>query len=238
MIVIVSGEGSTDIGGTDAEGGFTAGPMAALIDRLIEPIWRFSPLESKCFEFLSEQALNQKSKAIDAPALRGKKRKGFETAFFFKNARTLAKYAKELQTREKDISMAVFFRDTDGTRSSKRSVRSDKVSSISHGFIAENYEHGVPMMPKPICEVWLMCGLQDKPYQNCARLERLSGSENALNPPKKKLEQLLAKRNIHSIHETTEMILEAKINAQSIDMPSYNEFKQCLEQVARKLLKF
>lgn len=237
MIVVVSGEGPTDIGTTDQAGEFQAGPMSALIDRLIEPVWKVPPLKTGCFAFISKHQLNKRSKASISPALRGKKRKEFETAFFFKNARALARYASELEAEQKDCSMAVLFADADGTRSTKKSERSAKVRSMLDGFAVEDFQHGVPMIPKPKSEVWLMCALQDAPYQNCDRLERLPGNDNAQNPPKAQLKRLLAKRKIRDVHDTVGMIVDGNIDAHLINMPSYNEFKKRLNSVALKMLK-
>ena len=145
MIIVVSGEGPTDIGVNDQAGAFKAGPMTALIDQLIEPIWNFQPLASQCVEFIPKQELIQKSKALVTPALKGKKRKQYETAFFFKSARAIARHAKELEASQQSASIAVLFQDADGTRS-KKSERTSKVKSMQDGFAAEHFEQGVPMI--------------------------------------------------------------------------------------------
>ena len=117
---------------------------------------------------------------------------GQETAFFFDNARTLARIAKELVTSSNENVGAVLFRDADGTNSGDRSQRDDKVKSMVTGFQTEDFDFGVPMVPKPKSEAWLMCALQGHPYQNCERLEEMSGNDDSPRSAKKQLAAALA----------------------------------------------
>ncbi len=53
--------------------------------------------------------------------------------------------------------IAVLFRDSDGTASSGRGLWEDKRKSIEDGFGEAGFDYGVPMIPKPKSEAWLLC---------------------------------------------------------------------------------
>ena len=134
MILMLSGEGPSDIGGCAGGGGecegadFRAGPMALLIDRLVEPIWEYSPIGATAFIYASEDLVASRSKQLHGMALPGLKR-AKETGYFFKNARALARLAKERTTPQSPVG-AVLFRDSDGTRSTGSSLWQEKWLSI------------------------------------------------------------------------------------------------------------
>ena len=120
MILVLSGEGPSDIGSCRVAGGecegrdFKPGPMAMLIDRLVEPIWEYSPLGATAFIFVSEDLVTSRSKHLRGMSLPGLKR-AKDTGYFFKHARALAQMAKERTTPESPVG-AVLFRDNDGTQ--------------------------------------------------------------------------------------------------------------------------
>ena len=39
------------------------------------------------------------------------------------------------------------------------------------GFAEENFSRGVPMIPKPKSEAWIICALRSNPYEGCESLE-------------------------------------------------------------------
>ena len=206
--------------------------MTLLIDQLVEPIWEYSPLEEDAFIFISESALAKRSKEIRGMALPGVKNlKG--AAFFFKNARALAKIALERTTATCPVG-AVLFRDCDGTRSMGNNLWQEKWDSISRGFEAENFLFGVAMLPKPKSEVWLLCALQKNPYDHCEKFEEISGNDASPASAKKRLDEALTARQ-KSIHDVCDLMKDGTIRAGQIDMSSYNEFRKRLEQVATAL---
>lgn len=244
MIFVLSGEGPTDIGlcsgGQAACGGreFRPGPMALIIECLVKPIANYSVLEAGGFEFVSEGHL--KTVAVPRSAIRGKKRKDYDTApatkYFYHNARQLARIALDLALSNQCPVGAVLFRDTDGTRSTEKGLYEHKWKSIEVGFQAECFDLGVPMVPKPKSEAWLLCALQTDRYQDCARLETaLSGNDNNPNSAKDRLADRL-RRLGKSVNELAEMVREGDIDATRIQMPSFNRFRVRLEQVTRALL--
>lgn len=238
MILLVSGEGPSDIGscsnghGQCSGADFRAGPMAVIIDKIAESVTMYSLLAIGAVEFVSEHALcsHSKQKIKNTFAFVGKKR-DYETAFFFKNARALARLAKDRTMAEGAPVGAILFRDADGTRSTERGLFEQKWKSIVDGFSAEQFDYGVPMVPKPKSEAWLLCALKPNPYQSCAGLETsLSGSDHAPNPAKEQLEarlQALGK----TIDDLSDMVTDGTISPSRIDMPSFNQFKARLESV-------
>jgi hypothetical protein len=245
MIIIVSGEGATDIGvcqnrlDTCSGPDFSAGPMTHIIDKLIEPLIQYSPLKSGAIEFVSERHLL--SVKVRKSALRGKKRNEFDTAheqkYFYQNARQLAHIAQNKSVESSCPVIAVLFRDTDGTHSTSKGLFDRKWRSMELGFQADGYQQGVPMIPKPKSEAWLLCAVKQNPYQNCNQLEdRLPANDASPNSAKKQLNRALKKRN-KSIDDLISMVDEGDIDATQISMPSYDRFRQRLESVVRECIE-
>ena len=131
----------------------------------------------------------QSKKKLKLPGRRRPK----ETQYFERNARALAAAAKALEQEKDDSVVAVLFRDSDGTHSSSRGLWKDKQESISRGFKIENFGNGVPMVPKPKSEAWLLCALKANPYQHCIGLENESGNDRSPNSLKKQLQDALVR---------------------------------------------
>jgi hypothetical protein len=243
MIVILSGEGPTDLGQcNNAQGqcrgaNFAVGPMTVVLDWLIEQ----SRLGYSLFgitdgyRFVSEKVLKARVSLLrqnkKSVSLVGKKR-GEETGYFYINAWMLGEIANEYQDDENDSAIAVLFRDCDGTRSSKDGIWQDKWNSMLQGFRRAQFERGVPMLPKPKSEAWLLCAAKEHPYQNCADLENdLSGNDASPNSAKSQLKAVLADTSAHGLKEW----VETQMNVDRIDMPSFNEFKNRLLEVIGSL---
>lgn len=243
MILIVSGEGPTDIGCCDNEQGvckrpeFRLGPMAAIIDILIEEELNYSPFDTTpdlCW-YVSEAELSQRAKALPRkPALRGKKGPHVETGFFFINAWMLGIFAKEKELELDDASIAILFRDCDGQQSSPPNLWQQKKESIESGFQRAEYFFGTPMIPKPKSEAWILCSARNPPNQNCESLEDISGNDNSPNSAKAQLDQALGHH--HSAAALTEWIKE---NVNNIDcwntMPSFNAFRTRVRELLQQL---
>jgi len=238
MILLLSGEGPSDIGTCAAAGGecegedFKAGPMALLIDKLVHQIWDYSPLDTMAFIYASEGQVAAISKEIRSVALPGLKR-AKETGYFFKNARAIARMAKARTTPLSPVG-AVLFRDSDGTRSATNSLWQDKWNSIMTGFAAEEFTLGVPMVPKPKSESWLLCALQANPYTNCARFEEISGNDASPNSAKLQLNEALQAMG-KEFGDVCDLIKNGTVQAAQIAMPSYDHFREQLESVARRM---
>lgn len=247
MILLVSGEGPTDIGATQSHQCPTPtsevewGPMGRMINKLVEPIWwDNAPIETCSMMLVAKTALleHQRSNKAAKPrsiALPGRVRPQ-ETAFFFDNARSLARMAKDVSAKENCPTGVVLFRDADGTRSSDRSERSAKVQSIQSGFDAEDFNYGVSMVPQPKSEAWLLCALQQYPYQNCARFETLSGNDDSPNPAKALLDAAIGQHATASA--LADYVSDGTVDVQRIDMPSFKDFKDRMIEVAKEMRSF
>ena len=236
MLILVSGEGPTDLGrclGADpCEGdAFQPGPMAWLVDQIAETSERYSFLELHLMVFLSKQRLSEKSKKLKPPSLPGRKR-GQETAYYFRNARALALEAIDLAATSGQSVVAVLFRDADGTQSAGRGQWRDKWNSMCQGFDHEGYAAGVPMIPKPKSEAWLLCALKpSQPYQHCARIEDESGNDAGLDALKSQLESALGKPPTATL--LAELVRECRVDAARIEMASFVRFRERLQNVLK-----
>jgi hypothetical protein len=243
MILIVSGEGPTDIGTcTNAQGrcngaDFKPGPMGVMVDKIAEDELGYSLADSSALEFVSEGSLSALMKSQRRILVAGGRR-GFETGFFFKGARALARLAKEATEEDETPRGVVFFRDADGTRSSERGLYEARVKSMRDGFEIEGFDLGVPMVPKPKSEAWLICALKSNAYQNCAALEEsLSGNDNAPEPAKEQLEALLTERG-KSVADLADLVGEGVVDAlrtEMKEMPSFSDFDQRLREVLKAM---
>jgi hypothetical protein len=164
---------------------FVPGPMALIIDSIIDAELGYSPL-SACpdsYIYLSERRLQQRAAERKQNkrnvALTGKKR-AQETGYYHVNAWLLGEEALRLQDAAGDTAIAVLFRDSDGTRSTAAGLWEAKVDSVASGFDRSGLGvRGVPMIPKPKSEAWLLCAARTPAYVNCGALEDRSGNDQS-----------------------------------------------------------
>jgi hypothetical protein len=247
MYLLLSGEGKTDIGRCMPSADcceasqFEAGAMAIFIDQLIEQQlgYEYSHLDFKQVSFLSKAYLTNNRQSLKSRpksmSLRGKK-KFKETQYYYKNARTLAVAAKQKSIQVNDNVIAVLFRDADGTASAGRGMWQAKVNSMVKGFADEDYaELGLPMMPMPKSEAWLLCAVKDYPYQHCDLLEKESGNDDAPNPLKEQLDTALVKAEHQDTH--VRLVKDRVIDVNQIEMPSLDDFKKRLSVTVKNAQK-
>ncbi|MCR9610693.1 hypothetical protein NB499_20540 [Vibrio alginolyticus] len=222
--ILVTGEGSSDMGGSNngqsiSTGEFyNLGPMALLAVRLLQkiiPDWNEDNIDfqspNNWITCISGNELARQAKSVRKHRPSTKLKKGFvEHA---NRATTMAVYAKE-----NGHQLAFYFHDTD------KCDFDDLHQSIMLGFNGTEGVHGIPMIPKPTSEAWLICAQKQDPYAHCTALEtELSGNDAASDEsaPKKVLARLLGQE------ATTEQQYEmvTGIDITRIDMPSYNQFK-------------
>jgi len=232
MFLLLSGEGPTDIGVSNE----AIGPMSKFIDHMIARRSQYSLLECSAYKIISEHELAARSKRLKARSRRGKKAPA-ETRYYFKNARAMALILQEeSQARNWEMKemIPVLFRDTDNRASSGRGEWKHKWESILNGFQIEKVETGVPMLPKPKSEAWLLCALRQE-YQHCESLENESGNDNSPNNLKQQLEIYLGQPFTREL--LNEKIDQGEIDVhQIVDMPSLNAFKQRLNEVLDRFL--
>lgn len=238
MLFLVSGEGPSDIGvcervrqfcdGTE----FRVGPMTVIVSQVVEKYLGYSPLDAGVFRCVCKHHLTDRASELKAERksvrLPGKKR-GKETRYFYNNARVLARIAKEFQQELSNDVVAVLFRDSDGTASAGRGIWDEKLQSMLDGFEEEGFGRGVPMIPKPKSEGWLICGLKQNAYQNCHQLEERSGNDNSPNSLKGELAELLGEVDL--VSDLCERLESYRIDIDRISMPSFRAFRTRLEGV-------
>lgn len=194
MKLLISGEGKRDLGecnnaqGRCCDGDFNRGPMAVWLLRLWEALLHYNLLDvPEAVVYVSEKALAQQAKHSSQQSgkrmqpLRGKKQDA-ETGLYFSNAQQLGLMAKQFSAD--DDVMAVLFRDADGTRSASGQMWQTKWDSIMNGFVAADFDFGVPMLPKPKSEAWLLCAGQIASHSH-AVLETISGNDDSPNAAKR-----------------------------------------------------
>ena len=237
MIVVLSGEGPSDLGQcTNSQSEcsipeFAPGPMTIVADKAIAMSLGYSMLEltPDRYIYLSEEKL-QKLNEIRKSRSRGMslvgKGREQETGYFHVNAWILGLAALECETNfpgEKVI--AIMFRDADGTRANVKGLWEVKWKSMHTGFQRSALgERGVPMIPKPKSEVWMLCAAKSDPYQNCAKLEELSGNDKSPKSAKSKLSQALAGRD--SALEQRQWVEDNDFDIQAVatQMSSFAQF--------------
>ena len=221
MIVVASGEGPSDLGG--GYGGDTRfGPIAYLLNQLGLPL---SP--DATWHWASKDELRGNSRTL----LPGKKRQP-GGAFFRANALGLANIAKRME----EPTCAVLFRDSDWTHNSSKHQYEEQWLSFEAGFAEAEYENWIGLLPRPKSEVWLLCAMQVKPYQNCAKLESLPGNDASPRAPKRALTAAAQARGIGTTAE--ELVNWVRDNpelATRITMPSWEKTKERVAEVLARL---
>ena len=232
MFFLLSGEGPTDLGvpataENSARGAkFSPGPLAMLVDQLVESAHGYSPHESNVMGFVSKSGLTVRASSLKAQKksvrLPGKKREK-ETRYFYNNARLLAKIALDRTAQLRDDVVAILFRDADGTASSDRGEWAAKHKSMLDGFADEQFFNGVPMVAKPKSEAWLLCALKSK-YRDCDRLEDRSGNDNSKDSLKAELAEHLGK--VVNREVLCNLVKSKSIDPDHIQMPSFVAFRK------------
>ncbi len=243
MILVLSGEGPSDIGtcsnalGMCSDGNFIPGPMTVIIDQMIASLLGHSMRElPDRLYFISETALAVRSKTLPMRLKPARSKKiGSETGYYHSNAIALGVVAKELEHQTNDDAIAVLFRDCDGTRSAPSSLWETKWESMRSGFRRSEFLRGVPMLPKPTSEAWLLCAAQNQAYQNCDQFEALPGNEASPNHPKKKLNEAFGEHK--SAAELCEWLDDTPFDSvRAESMPSFKAYKVELERVVNDLI--
>lgn len=214
------------------------GPMALLADQHIKKELDHSLIENGKVQFLSESDLAQyrkdNRKRLQSLRLAAPDQlKGYATFESF--AQAMGNYAQELEKKDGEPVIAILFRDSDGRQSerSKDPKRwNNQQAAMKKGFLsAHEYQLGVPMIPKPKSEAWLLCALTK--VQHCNKLEELPGNDTSATAPKKLLEALLGKP--YDNDEMIDWIKEGKIEIARIrDMPSCTAFKKDLTNAIKQ----
>lgn len=241
MLLLLSGEGPSDLGRCalavaqcDGEA-FDTGPMAVLVDQIVQRVLKYSVLKDvpTSLRYLSKQCLdtviNDQRRNRRMVALTGKKR-AEETGYFMRMAWAFGMLARQIEEGEGDCAVAVFFRDSDGTHSIPDGAWADKWTSIEQGFMRSGFARGVPMLPKPTSEAWLLCAAKDAPYQHCSSLEVLPGNQESARHPKKELARAFGEeKSSQALREWLEV--QPFEPDRAMEMGSYRAFRERLVDV-------
>jgi hypothetical protein len=125
----------------------------------------------------------------------------------------------------------VLFHDSD---SNKWPDYEAKRLSMAHGFLAQEFENGVPFVAQPKSEAWLLCALKND-YKHCAVLEGRSGNDDSPKSLKGELETHLGEPATRE--KLNELIDDGEIDlAQIIDMKSMTDFQDSMKAVLGRIL--
>ncbi len=242
MKLLISGEGSSDIGTCNNAQGvcmdemFSPGPMTIWLTRFLLEWAGYDLLAiPEAVVFVSEKTLAQDAKQSTGrmQALRGKG-KQVETGLYFSNTRQLGLRAK-VMSRDDDVPvMAVFFRDTDGTRSAPGQLWQAKWDSMLNGFKSVEFDRGVPMLPKPKSEVWLLCATKQGNHSHEV-LENISGNDQSPNSAKAQLDQFFGEHQ--SATQLAEWCQTNPVDwSKLMTLPSFKAFYDRLQSVVKAIV--
>ncbi len=202
--IIISGEGNSDVGKKDyLTNQFIPGPITILTDKII----RFFDKDDVNYQFKSRLELKRYPMT-----LKGKKKR-FKNAATGKGHSDLA-YKLGCLAKENKAHVAVLMRDA------RKNQFLSVYNEIKSGFIAATFENGVPAVPVPESEAWLVCCLEPKE----------SGQiENCKTDMKKLLENKLIKRRLPHTNDRWRDIAD-NCMIELIEAPSFKQYKNDLEQ--------
>ena len=229
MFLLLSGEGASDIGTQNDE----IGPMTKFIDHWVKRRIGYSLIELSYYTIKTETEVGVVAKEHIKPLSRKGKKQPSETRYFYNYAKALAIIAKRIENNEHGLSVvSALFRDAD--KPSYRGEWENKWKSMLSGFESEEFLNGVPMIPKPKSEAWILCALWNK-YQNCKKIENESGNDDSPNSLKRQLEECLGEKATRSF--LNDQIDEGNLDIEKIvDMPSLTAFKDRLDEVLDSIL--
>jgi hypothetical protein len=237
MYVIFSGEGVTDFG-TGTHKSFCCGndchygPLTSIVDKMIEQICHYSIITNEVAVFVDgaeleriKTALRPAKKSIRIPGDKVK----ITARYHFEDARALAIAAnKFIETKTDKNCVAILFRDSNTI---DKKEWNDKIISMLHGFTVEDFHHGVPMLPKPVSEAWILCAIYrgENPNRNCNDLENRRHGDRTDHALKHELEEQLGEQPTREL--LNEKISSGEINHNHINLSSFNQFKEYLTMV-------
>ena len=98
---------------------------------------------------------------------------------------------------------------------------------MMNGFGRAEFRRGVPMLPKPKSEVWLLSGASPN-LQNCGSLEEISGNDNSPNSAKNQLTAALD--GYKTSDQITDWLRNTPLDFNRAEtMPSFKAFKTALD---------
>ena len=236
MYFLFSGEGASDLGvGLQAgvcEGeNYLQGPLALIVDMIFQAKLNYSLFDYFC-GFVSKTELKQevdKLKPLKKFRIpRGDIKHEQGTKYFRNNARVSAIIAKRIAKERKDDVIVILFRDSDTTDFNEWAKKRD---SILNGFLDENFNNGIPMLPRPVSEAWLLCAIyrQENQNTNCDYLEEIKHGGKSEHALKIQLEEKIGQSITREL--LNEYVKTGKITYTNINLPGFNDFQQRLTEI-------
>jgi hypothetical protein len=238
MILVLSGEGPTDLGTqrlTETGWDFVPGPMAWIVDGLLN---RPDKLDCSILEgqasgydwvcFLNEADLG--ALRYPRPRFFPHDPNTFGSQFHRASAYQLGKHAQFVGAERYEAVVAVFFRDSDGTNSAPRTLWKSIFESMRAGFLLSGFPSGVPMVPRPKSEAWMLCGLlkHENPARDCTWLEDEPGNDASPDSLKTRMAGHLGYEP--TAEQQTDLVVSGRILPDLIDLPSFIKFRQELDR--------
>ena len=228
MKCLFLGEGPTDLGVNNPLGDvrLKKGPMALIVDFLAERMNVFGI----DYELLSRGDVslalkNSKRKISPRP-----KEVDRELNSIYKSAWYIGRKALEGHK-----NAAIYFHDPDRTNSEPRYKAGLMEKAMIVGFGLSGFENGIPMIPIPRSEAWLLAyfqrGLEGQiAYNKAERFEKLPANDKSPKSAKKLLQKAVGARTESDV---SAKIMEEfhEIDWTRVDMPSFNRFRSRLESV-------
>ena len=226
-IILVSGEGPTDIGKSQygspnvcCWGEWEPGPMACFVDKILQANG-INSFEYAAMWFVPETVLSEISKEIGHMILRSSNSSS-RSAGFRKNAFALLSLAYVISQNENCDVLPILFRDADQRNWEEMRWQ------IAHCADKTDNIYVCPMIPNPKSEAWLLCALKHN-YTSCEKLEdEISGNDKSPNSAKKQLEECLKDYDSHNLNE---LIENGTIDPLRITMPSMTNFIEDLSKI-------
>jgi hypothetical protein len=237
MYIIFSGEGVTDFGtGTHHSfccgNDYRYGPLTYLVDKLIEQICHYSIITNEVAVWVDGAEL-ERIKSNSRPSKKSIRIPGgkvkIAARYHFEDAKALAIATSTfIETKTDKNCIAILFRDSNTT---DKKEWNDKITSMFNGFIVEDFHYGVPMLPKPVSEAWILCAVyrNENPNRNCNDLENRKHGNRKEHALKYELEEKLGAQPTREL--LNKKILSGEINHNNINLPSFNKFKERLEKI-------
>lgn len=208
--IILSGEGNSDIGEQNYQNGeFILGPIAILTRNILH--W----YHKHDVNFQFKTRLELKRYPI---TLKGKKKREKEGATG-KGHSDLA-YKLACVAKENNCHIAVLMRDADN-----RDFQA-VYQEIESGFLAAKFEHGIPAVPVPKSEAWIICCIEQEKSQNIENYPS--------NDIKALLEQmLLSQQKDHNKETWREIVIHC-----NVEYIKSNSFQRYMTDIGKAVQYF
>ena len=189
MYVFFSGEGASDFGVCDMGvqhqycmgDYYLPGPLTYIVDAMIEIKYKYSIIESNVAVFVDGAEL-ERIKIQIKPSKKSIRLRGYnvpaETRFHFEDARSFAFAVSDFVAEKNENKfIAILFRDSNTNDNKEwQNKRNSMLSGFEVGFSKRQISNnGIPMLPRPVSEAWLLCAIyrQENQNSNCEYLEEI-----------------------------------------------------------------